>query len=404
MSRIVIAEDDPLIGRLVAYILAAAGYDPVNVGDGTVALQAVRQAPTALVITDLEMPGIDGYALIQALRRHGSPTESVPILVLSAHAGRNHVVGAIKAGANAFVSKHDLDVDSLLGKVNDLIPPELRPMPPAPAPCAEPAEAARSFGSSLGEGSQPALRPADDEAPAAGSSPPGASDAQQPAPESDPAHDEPGETAPTPQSETDDDAPDPSTPDEGPPDESETGDEDTTADHAPTAEAEQPARPESIYPLPDGEEVAELLTSLLGKEVEADDAPKAFIPGPKTKFVSATYTTEQGELAALIIADLRAAAGCAAALAMMPAESAAASVRTGRLNDEQFECWGEVLNIAANMVNSEATPPLRLSESFQPGDPLPDAVRLLLERPASRTDFVLHVPDFPKGKLSLLAG
>ncbi|MCH8333286.1 response regulator [Candidatus Sumerlaeota bacterium] len=133
MERIVVAEDDHVVRSLLTHVLQAGGYDVDSAKDGAEALESIRRQPPALVITDLDMPGLDGYGLIRAVRRHDAATKEIPILVLSCHASRGEVVKAIKMGASDFITKVDMEIPTLLQKVARLLGNEA-PASPGAAP------------------------------------------------------------------------------------------------------------------------------------------------------------------------------------------------------------------------------------------------------------------------------
>jgi CheY-like chemotaxis protein len=80
--RILVVEDDPSIGALIAAILEEEGYEPVVAKDGGEALRILRAARPDAVTLDLELPGIDGRAVLRWLWENG--TRAVPVIVVSA--------------------------------------------------------------------------------------------------------------------------------------------------------------------------------------------------------------------------------------------------------------------------------------------------------------------------------
>ncbi len=72
--------------------------------DGATALAAARQNPPKLVLSDVMMPGLDGFGLFQGLRSDPS-TRDIPIILLSARAGEDAVVEGVEAGANDYLIK-----------------------------------------------------------------------------------------------------------------------------------------------------------------------------------------------------------------------------------------------------------------------------------------------------------
>ena len=69
MPRILVIDDNAAIRELLRLVLEEEGYEVIEAADGAEGLQRYQEAPTALVITDLQMPGMDGLELMMALRR-----------------------------------------------------------------------------------------------------------------------------------------------------------------------------------------------------------------------------------------------------------------------------------------------------------------------------------------------
>ncbi len=80
--RILVVEDDPMIGGLIAEILEEEGFEPVVVHDGREVLRTLRAAQPDAITLDLELPGVDGRAILHRLWQDGSV--GVPVVVVSA--------------------------------------------------------------------------------------------------------------------------------------------------------------------------------------------------------------------------------------------------------------------------------------------------------------------------------
>jgi DNA-binding NtrC family response regulator len=100
MSRIVIADDDPGIGRILLDRLRDFGHEAEYVGDGVEALRLAEGAD--LLLLDLEMPRMDGFAVLESL--HGRPGAPL-IVVITAHGDMTKAVRAMRAGAYDFIAK-----------------------------------------------------------------------------------------------------------------------------------------------------------------------------------------------------------------------------------------------------------------------------------------------------------
>jgi signal transduction histidine kinase/DNA-binding response OmpR family regulator len=103
--RIVLADDNADMRGYVSRILRQAGYVVETVADGEAALAASRQGPPPdLVLTDVMMPGLDGFGLLRALRADPA-MEGVLVILLSARAGEEARVEGLAAGADDYLVK-----------------------------------------------------------------------------------------------------------------------------------------------------------------------------------------------------------------------------------------------------------------------------------------------------------
>jgi CheY-like chemotaxis protein len=99
--RILLADDNADMRRYVHRLLDA-DYDVTAATDGLAAVEAARAGRFDLVLTDVMMPRLDGYGLIEALRAD-ERTRTLPIMLLSARAGEESRVEGMAAGADEYV-------------------------------------------------------------------------------------------------------------------------------------------------------------------------------------------------------------------------------------------------------------------------------------------------------------
>ena len=103
-TRVLVADDNADMREYLARLLRTAGYQVTTVTDGQAALDAVRDGPPDLVISDVMMPRLDGLGLVAALRADAR-TAAVPVLLLSARAGQEASIEGLRAGADDYMVK-----------------------------------------------------------------------------------------------------------------------------------------------------------------------------------------------------------------------------------------------------------------------------------------------------------
>ena len=105
MSKTIMTVDDSASMRqMVRLALAGAGYEVVEAGNGAEALDKARAAPPAMVVTDLNMPVMDGLALIKNLRALAD-FRGVPIVFLTTESEESKKREAKDAGATGWLTK-----------------------------------------------------------------------------------------------------------------------------------------------------------------------------------------------------------------------------------------------------------------------------------------------------------
>jgi CheY-like chemotaxis protein len=113
-STILVAEDHLDSREALRELLEAFGFDVIEAGDGRQAVAAALSQAPNLILMDIMMPGMDGFAAIRALRA-APQTHEIPIIALTAMEGSREQ--ALRAGANDYVGK-PVDIRRLIGMVN----------------------------------------------------------------------------------------------------------------------------------------------------------------------------------------------------------------------------------------------------------------------------------------------
>jgi type II secretory ATPase GspE/PulE/Tfp pilus assembly ATPase PilB-like protein len=101
---VLLVEDEAPLRQVLRELLERDGFDVLEVGDGAMALDEIdRSAPDAVVL-DLNLPGLDGYAVLAHLRARPA-TVDLPVVVLTAKADEDNEVRVFESGANDFLTK-----------------------------------------------------------------------------------------------------------------------------------------------------------------------------------------------------------------------------------------------------------------------------------------------------------
>jgi len=101
---VLVADDSRTIQSMVASRLERSGYDVVSCANGTEALRIALERVPALVILDVEMPGLDGFAVTRALREDDT-TRDIPVVLLTGHDDDVSVQAGRVAGATEYITK-----------------------------------------------------------------------------------------------------------------------------------------------------------------------------------------------------------------------------------------------------------------------------------------------------------
>ena len=104
--RVIVAEDNPVNQKLAAHLLRRRGHDPVLVGNGREAVEAIAAEAFDLVLMDLQMPEMDGFEATAAIRKRDADLGTrMPIVALTAHAMQGDRQRCLDADMDGYVSK-----------------------------------------------------------------------------------------------------------------------------------------------------------------------------------------------------------------------------------------------------------------------------------------------------------
>ena len=116
-ARVLVIEDNAAIAEGIAYNLRHEGYEPRVAEDGRSGVRAVKEWDPHLVILDLMLPGMDGFQVLESIRKDGN---AVPVLILTARGEEADKVRGFRLDADQYVTK-PFGVLELLERVGSLL-------------------------------------------------------------------------------------------------------------------------------------------------------------------------------------------------------------------------------------------------------------------------------------------
>jgi two-component system, chemotaxis family, sensor kinase CheA len=117
---VVVVDDTMMVRELQRSILERGGYNVRTASDGAEAMAILSDAPADLVVTDVEMPNLDGLQLIKSMRAT-SRLANVPVLIVSSHGTDEDRQRGLDAGADGYIVKTSFDEAGLLSAVSRLL-------------------------------------------------------------------------------------------------------------------------------------------------------------------------------------------------------------------------------------------------------------------------------------------
>lgn len=118
-TRVLLAEDDDLTAEFIIHRLDRSGFNITHYLNGEEAFEAASKESFDLVITDVKMPGMDGFELVQRIRQ-GTPNQKTPLIMLTSMGNENDIARGLRLGANDYMLK-PFSPTELLARVHRLL-------------------------------------------------------------------------------------------------------------------------------------------------------------------------------------------------------------------------------------------------------------------------------------------
>jgi len=129
---ILVVEDDPILKNLLGHTLAGK-YQTLYASDGNEALALLEANKPVLVLLDLMLPTVDGFAVLTAIRARTDELKNVPVIVVSNLGAQADIDRVKQLGANDYLIKAEVAVEEIVAKIEGLLQVQA-PAAPAPAP------------------------------------------------------------------------------------------------------------------------------------------------------------------------------------------------------------------------------------------------------------------------------
>lgn len=129
-ARILIIEDDLASRELLRYLLAAAGYVTLEAEDGATGLRMALEDRPDLVVSDLQMPAMNGYDVLRGLQAQAG-WRRIPVLAVTAFSMAGDRERVLAAGFDEHITK-PIVPETFVSQIEAFLPPELRASGPSP--------------------------------------------------------------------------------------------------------------------------------------------------------------------------------------------------------------------------------------------------------------------------------
>ncbi|BCB96450.1 two-component system response regulator [Dissulfurispira thermophila] len=104
--KVLVVDDFPTMRRIVKNLLKQIGFENIDEAeDGAQALNKLRSGNYGLVVSDWNMPNMEGIDLLRNVRQEAEPLKNIPFLMVTAEAEKEKVIEAIKAGVDNYIVK-----------------------------------------------------------------------------------------------------------------------------------------------------------------------------------------------------------------------------------------------------------------------------------------------------------
>lgn len=128
---ILVVEDDPILKNLLGHTFAGK-YQTLYASSGTEALELIEQYHPSLMLLDIMLPGMDGYGVLETVRKRTDALKDIPIVMVSNLGQQSDIDKAKSLGATDYLVKAEVPIEDIVTKIESLLPAEAPETPQAP--------------------------------------------------------------------------------------------------------------------------------------------------------------------------------------------------------------------------------------------------------------------------------
>jgi len=119
-QKVLIIEDDMLMGTLLSEALWRAGFEPSLARDGESGLKDVGKITPSIVLLDLILPGINGFEILERLK-DDARTKNIPVIIVSNLGDKADIERGMSLGAEAYLIKASMVPKDIVDKINEVL-------------------------------------------------------------------------------------------------------------------------------------------------------------------------------------------------------------------------------------------------------------------------------------------
>lgn len=155
------------------------------------------------------------------------------------------------------------------------------------------------------------------------------------------------------------------------------------------------------FPLPSAANIAKVLSTLLGCEIQAKEC-EPWHPTEDKPYTVAVYRTDLGAIGIFCLCEIAAACCLGGTLTQLDQNLINEAITNSKPSDEMVENFKEVMNTITTILNNNTSPHVINKELLMVPPPVADDIKKLLEKPFQRRDLLVTVPSYPECHLSII--